>query len=34
MAGVMYTDPDPEAYETKYTESELEALYIGTDSEA
>ena len=31
----MYTDPKlPETHETKYTESELEALYMGTESEA
>ena len=35
VAGVIYTDLKlPETYETKYTESELEALYMGTESEA
>ena len=34
VAGVMYTDLKlPETCETKYTESELEALYMGTESE-
>ena len=36
----MYTDPElvrtdpPENFEARYTESELEALYMGTESEA
>ena len=35
VAGVIYTDPKlPETHETKETESELEALYMGTESEA
>ena len=35
VARVMYTDSKlPETYKTKYTETELEALYMGTESEA
>ena len=38
VAGVLNTEPSHndthEAYETKYTESELKALYKGTESQA
>ena len=37
VVGVMYTEPEPiqtDLSETYFTESELEALFIGTESEA
>ena len=35
VAGVMYTNlKPPENHQTKYTESKLEALFMGTESEA